>query len=248
MPSASRSRGTVADARRSARARRSPRSTSTSLRTTLVARRNRRPQPPCPTVATPRPGRRRSELEVRRSRAANRWRIAAELDRWNGTAWRRLHAVRRLVYGFAHRDGSHGDELPHRYLEQRRRRPRCRVTQPAVDSVTVVYACGTRRQDVGAGQDTATRTARRHGRPRNPNGWCNMLIRASTRRRVRRSELAAEPAAPLRHDASSKFFQYRLGVGPRWPWYFEPSPLEPYGWSVGSAIWTNESWPIFISG
>src|SRR5439155_15775444 len=25
----------------------------------------------------------------------------------------------------------------------------------------------------------------------------------------------------------SKFCQYRLGVGPCWPWYFEPSPPEP---------------------
>ncbi len=25
----------------------------------------------------------------------------------------------------------------------------------------------------------------------------------------------------------SKFSQYRLGVGPRWPWYFEPSSVAP---------------------
>ena len=24
-----------------------------------------------------------------------------------------------------------------------------------------------------------------------------------------------------------KFSKYRLGVGPRWPWYFEPRPAEP---------------------
>ena len=44
-----------------------------------------------------------------------------------------------------------------------------------------------------------------------------------------RGELADDVAAdePSRSGdedghARSKFFQYRLGVGPRWPWYFEP--------------------------
>ena len=49
-------------------------------------------------------------------------------------------------------------------------------------------------------------------------------------------------------DHASKFFQYLLGVGPRCPWYFDPSVPEPYGVSAGSDIWTKESWPIFISG
>ena len=44
----------------------------------------------------------------------------------------------------------------------------------------------------------------------------------------------------------SKFFQYRDGVGPRWPWYLEPSVPAPYGVSAGSVICTNESCPIFI--
>ena len=48
--------------------------------------------------------------------------------------------------------------------------------------------------------------------------------------------------------SSGKFCQYRLGVGPRWPWYFDPSAPEPYGVSAGSDICTNESWPIFIPG
>ena len=48
------------------------------------------------------------------------------------------------------------------------------------------------------------------------------------------------------HPAPSKFFQYRLGVGPRWPWYFEPRPALPYGVEAGSVSWTNEIWPIFI--
>src|SRR5207248_197576 len=48
------------------------------------------------------------------------------------------------------------------------------------------------------------------------------------------------------HDSSSraKFCQYRDGVGPFWPWYFEPRPPVPYGASAGSDRWTNESWPI----
>ena len=45
---------------------------------------------------------------------------------------------------------------------------------------------------------------------------------------------------------AAKFCQYRLGVGPRWPWYFEPIPSDPYGRSAGSESCTNESWPIFI--
>ena len=50
------------------------------------------------------------------------------------------------------------------------------------------------------------------------------------------------------HSASEKFCQYRLGVGPRCPWYFDPSDPEPYGVSAGSDICTKESWPIFMPG
>ncbi len=51
----------------------------------------------------------------------------------------------------------------------------------------------------------------------------------------------------LHAGSRSKFCQYLLGVGPFWPWYFEPSSPEPYGLSAGSESWTNESWPIFIA-
>ena len=56
---------------------------------------------------------------------------------------------------------------------------------------------------------------------------------------------ADEPCSPGDED-HSKFFQYLLGVGPAWPWYFEPRPELPYGVSAGSVICTKESWPIFI--
>ena len=49
-------------------------------------------------------------------------------------------------------------------------------------------------------------------------------------------------------QGSRKFCQYRLGVGPRCPWYFDPIPSEPYGRSAGSVSWTNDSWPIFMRG
>ncbi len=45
-----------------------------------------------------------------------------------------------------------------------------------------------------------------------------------------------------------KFCQYLEGVGPRWPWYLEPISPVPYGVCAGSVSWTNEIWPIFISG
>ena len=45
-----------------------------------------------------------------------------------------------------------------------------------------------------------------------------------------------------------KFCQYLDGVGPRCPWYFEPIAPVPYGVSAASVSWTNEIWPIFISG
>ena len=44
----------------------------------------------------------------------------------------------------------------------------------------------------------------------------------------------------------AKFFQYRLGVGPRWPWYFEPSSPAPYGVEAGSLICMKEICPIFM--
>ena len=43
-----------------------------------------------------------------------------------------------------------------------------------------------------------------------------------------------------------KFCQYRLGVGPRWPWYFDPSASLPYGADAGSVSCMKDSWPIFI--
>ena len=49
----------------------------------------------------------------------------------------------------------------------------------------------------------------------------------------RRRSVGCEPTAlavTVCHGYElSKLRQYRLGVGPRWPWYFEPRPLEPYG-------------------
>ena len=56
-----------------------------------------------------------------------------------------------------------------------------------------------------------------------------------------------EPGAAGHEDLhDSKFCQYRDGVGPRWPWYFEPSEAVPYGLEVGSLSCMNEIWPIFI--
>ena len=46
----------------------------------------------------------------------------------------------------------------------------------------------------------------------------------------------------------AKFSQYRLGVGPRWPWYFEPVAPLPYGRSAGVVISMKLIWPIFIPG
>jgi hypothetical protein len=52
------------------------------------------------------------------------------------------------------------------------------------------------------------------------------------------------------HRAESfwKFCQYREGVGPRCPWYFDPISPVPYGVFAGSLSWTKEICPIFISG
>ena len=61
-------------------------------------------------------------------------------------------------------------------------------------------------------------------------------------------ETAATARPADESQLSLKFCQYRLGVGPRCPWYFEPIPSEPYGRSAGSVSWTNDSWPIFIRG
>ncbi len=60
--------------------------------------------------------------------------------------------------------------------------------------------------------------------------------------------LADEPVRPRDEDGHSKFFQYRLAVGPFWPLYFEPISDEPYGVVAGSVICMNEICPIFISG
>ena len=49
-------------------------------------------------------------------------------------------------------------------------------------------------------------------------------------------------------DQLRKFSKYRLGVGPRWPWYFEPRADEPYGLSAGVVIRRKLTWPIFIPG
>ena len=61
-----------------------------------------------------------------------------------------------------------------------------------------------------------------------------------------------EAGAPRDEDQPAvsfwKFCQYLDGVGPRCPWYFEPIPPVPYGVSAASVSWTNEIWPIFISG
>ena len=60
----------------------------------------------------------------------------------------------------------------------------------------------------------------------------------------------ARPPGDEDHPVGSrwKFCQYLEGVGPRWPWYFEPSSPLPYGVAAGSLSCTNEIWPIFISG
>ena len=65
-------------------------------------------------------------------------------------------------------------------------------------------------------------------------------------RHVRPDEAGAAGDEDLQTDSRSKFCQYRLGVGPIWPWYFEPSSPLPYGFSAGSLSCTNEIWPIFI--
>ena len=46
----------------------------------------------------------------------------------------------------------------------------------------------------------------------------------------------------------SKFSWYRLGVGPRWPLYLDPSVLDPYGTSAEVVIWMKLIWPIFMPG
>src|SRR5205085_7952447 len=63
---------------------------------------------------------------------------------------------------------------------------------------------------------------------------------------------ADEPGAPGYEDqrvgSRWKFCQYFDGVGPRWPWYFEPSSRLPYGVAAGSLSWTKEICPIFMPG
>ncbi len=57
-----------------------------------------------------------------------------------------------------------------------------------------------------------------------------------------------EAGAAGEQDGHSKFFQYLLAVGPRWPLYFDPSSAAPYGVVAGSVICMKEICPIFISG
>ena len=47
------------------------------------------------------------------------------------------------------------------------------------------------------------------------------------------SDVQVKPETPLvrglgtRGSHSLKLSEYRLGVGPHWPWYLDPRPLEP---------------------
>jgi len=61
------------------------------------------------------------------------------------------------------------------------------------------------------------------------------------RRRIQ-PEMSGEEANYL------KFSKLRLGVRPRWPWYFEPCAPEPYGFSAGDVIVKKLIWPIFMPG
>ncbi len=63
---------------------------------------------------------------------------------------------------------------------------------------------------------------------------------------VRADEPGAAGDEDLHDSTRWKFFQYFDGVGPRWPWYFDPSLSAPYGVSAGSVSSTNESCPIGI--
>ncbi len=112
----------------------------------------------------------------------------------------------------------------------------------SLDRVTQARGIG----DVPSG-DLALDVVERRRSSRVPNERPHLLSGL----RQRAHDVTADEAGGARdedHAVSSKFRQYLLGVGPRWPWYFDPSPLDPYGCSVGSAICTNDSWPIFISG
>ena len=57
---------------------------------------------------------------------------------------------------------------------------------------------------------------------------------------------ADEPVRTGDEDLHAKFCQYRDGVGPRCPWYFEPREELPYGVDVGSVSCMKEIWPIFM--
>ncbi len=62
-------------------------------------------------------------------------------------------------------------------------------------------------------------------------------------------DMRADEARPAGHEhRHSKFFQYLLAVGPRWPLYFEPIASDPYGVVAGSVICMKEICPIFIPG
>ena len=54
--------------------------------------------------------------------------------------------------------------------------------------------------------------------------------------------------AANRRAGQPKFSKYRLGVGPRWPWYFDPVAPLPYGRSAGVVISMKLIWPIFMPG
>ena len=117
-------------------------------------------------------------------------------------------------------------------------RSQCSPRPPRAGSRASVTSPRTSSQSTPSSAAAPARIA--HERPHPLAGSCEPA-----------DDVATDEAARARdedHAVSSKFFQYRLGVGPRWPWYFEPSPLEPYGCSAGSDICTNDSWPIFISG
>ena len=56
------------------------------------------------------------------------------------------------------------------------------------------------------------------------------------------------PTAAVAVGGQPKFSKYRLGVGPRWPWYFDPVAPLPYGRSAGVVICMKLIWPIFMPG
>jgi len=90
-------------------------------------------------------------------------------------------------------------------------------------------------------------------------GADRLCVRAALRRPDKYADVAAlraqgvhdpwadEPRPPGDENLHFwKFCQYLLGVGPRWPWYFEPSDELPYGADAGSDICMKETCPIFM--